>query len=192
MTPRLPRLGAALVLAATAFLATACASGAPAPEPTTTSASTPTPTTPAPEPTETEPAVAQDPTCDTIIDPTVVADFESVGWSSQQERFYLGSLELPEGIQCKWADFEAPAGDHLTIYGWAPIDAATAADAQEALQAEGWVREDAAEGVYITENPETTIAPDENGYGMTYLFADGTVKLADTKQGLLLIVWQNG
>ena len=54
---------------------------------------------------------------------------------------------------------------------------------------QGWVREDSAEGVYITESPETTIAVDEEGYGMTYLFGDGWVKLADTKQGLLLIEW---
>ena len=45
------------------------------------------------------------------------------------------------------------------------------------------------EGVYITEAKETTIAVDSEGYGMTYLFGDGWVKLADTKQGLLLIEW---
>ena len=47
-------------------------------------------------------------------------------------------------------------------------------------------------GVYVTESPSTVIAPDENGYGITYLFADGQVTVADTKQGLLLIEWPRG
>ena len=54
---------------------------------------------------------------------------------------------------------------------------------------QGWLRESGADGVYVTESPETTIAADENGYGMTYLFGDGWVMLADTKQGLVLIEW---
>ena len=88
-----------------------------------------------------------------------------------------------------WADFEGPAGDHLQIFGWAPIAEEQAADAQASMVAQGWIREDSTEGVYITEPKETTIAVDEEGYGMTYLFAAGWVKLADTKQGLLLIEW---
>ncbi len=64
-----------------------------------------------------------------------------------------------------------------------------AEDAQANLVSQGWVREDGADGVYITESPEMTIAPDEQGYGMTYLFGDGWVIVADTKQGLVLIEW---
>ncbi|MGA7146930.1 MAG: hypothetical protein WBX17_00370, partial [Microbacterium sp.] len=72
---------------------------------------------------------------------------------------------------------------------WAPIVADAAVDAQADLVDQGWLREEAPNGVYITEAKETTIAVDADGYGMTYLFGDGWVKLADTKQGLLLIEW---
>ncbi|MDY0909398.1 hypothetical protein [Microbacterium sp. CFBP9034] len=191
MFPSRHRLGAALVIALTAFLATACASQAPpAVQPDETIAGTPT--APPPESTATPTADAgaeEDPTCETLIGEDIVADFESIGWSAQAEKFYLGDLELEHGVQCVWADFEGPAGDHLQIFGWAPISEEDAAPAQAALVGEGWVREESAEGVYITEPKETTIAVDDEGYGMTYLFAAGWVKLADTKQGLLLIEW---
>ena len=36
---------------------------------------------------------------------------------------------MPDGLQCVWADFEGPAGDHLQMFGWAPIDADAATDA---------------------------------------------------------------
>jgi hypothetical protein len=186
------RLGAAVVLAAALGLATACAPSAPEPDPTETVA--PTPTDSAPEPTEapTQAPVADDPTCETIIPDSTVADFESVGWTVRAERFHIGEIELAGGVQCVWADFDAPAGDHLQLYGWAPVSDTVAADAQASLLGQGWIREESADGIYITENPETTIAVDEEGYGMTYLFTDGAVELADTKQGLILVEWPRG
>jgi hypothetical protein len=189
ITP-LARLAAALVLAATATLATAC-TAAPAAEPQVTETFAGTPSAPAPEPSAeaTEAVVLEDPTCETIIPEAIVADFESVGWSARADPFYVGARELPEGLQCMWADFAGEAGDHVQIFGWAPIADDDAADAQDDLVSQGWVREDGDEGVYITQNPEMTIAPDEDGYGMTYLFGDGWVIVADTKQGLVLIEW---
>ena len=41
----------------------------------------------------------------------------------------------------------------------------------------------------VTESADTTVATDDEGYGLTYLFGDGWVKYADTKQGLLLVTW---
>jgi len=195
MNRQLPRLGAALVIASAALLVSACGSAEPdaAPTPDTSE------TSPAPEPTQPEqtpePAPAgeeADPTCETIIDETTVADFESIGWTSRADPFYIGSHEVPDGLVCVWADFDAPASDHLQMFGWARVDDALSRTAQDELIAQGWIREQASEGVYITENPQTTIATDAQGYGMTYLFADGTVKLADTKQGLLLVTWPKG
>ncbi|MFE7845182.1 hypothetical protein ACFUTX_08320 [Microbacterium sp. NPDC057407] len=174
----------------TTALATACAAEAPpAAQPTETVAGTPTPAAPEPTPSSEPEPPEGEPTCDTLIGAAVVADFESVGWSSQAEAFYLGDVELANGIQCVWADFDGPAGDHLQLFGWAPITPDQAAEAQATLVSQGWVREESAEGVYITEPKETTIATDDEGYGMTYLFAEDWVKLADTKQGLLLIEW---
>lgn len=182
-------LGAVVALALTALLVSACgASPEPVtPEPTSNAQ---TPSTPAPEPDADpapEPPSTEDPTCDTLIGADVIADFESVGWSSQAEPFYIGSQEVSGGLQCVWADFEGPAGDHGQMFGWARIAASDASEAQEELIEQGWLREDAPEGVYITESPDTTITVDDEGYGMTYLFGDGWVMLADTKQGLLLI-----
>jgi hypothetical protein len=191
MFPPRRRLGAATLLLLTATLVSACAAAPPAAQPTESSA--PTQTAPAPEATPTpEPAATEDPTCETLISEDVVANFESVGWSSQAQPFYLGEAELDGGIDCRWADFNGPAGDHLQIFAWAPIAADVAAEAQTDLVAQGWRREEGSEGVYVTEAKETTIAVDSEGYGMTYLFGDGWVKLADTKQGLLLIEWPQG
>lgn len=188
MIPRITRLAAAVVLASTVLVVTACSVPAPESDPTETTASTPS-STPEPEPedTSTEAPMAEDVTCETLIPAETVADFESLGWTAQADRFYVGEIELPDGLQCVWADFEGPASDHLQLFGWAPITAAQAEAAQAVLEDQGWIREEGPEGVYITENPETTIAVDEDGYGLTYLFADGSVTLADTKQGLLLI-----
>jgi hypothetical protein len=190
MIPPRHRLGAgaALVLAATVLL-TACAG-----PPSTAPDQTPTPlaTEPAPEPSTTvepEPPASDEPTCETLIGESVVADFESLGWTSQAEPFYIGSFEVAEGLQCVWADFEGPAGDHGQMFGWARISDEDAASSQAELISQGWIREEGPEGIYITESPDTTISTDEEGYGMTYLFAAGWVKLADTKQGLLLIEW---
>ena len=71
-------------------------------------------------------------------------------------------MALPDGIQCVWGDFST-ATDHVQIFGWAPITQAQAETAASELVAEGWTREESDEGVYVTENPETAIAVDEDG-----------------------------
>ncbi|GAB3602191.1 hypothetical protein [Microbacterium aureliae] len=184
------RHGAALALLAGVLAVSACSAPADPqtqPEPTTTPVPVDTPVatpggTPAAEP-------AGDPTCETIIPADMVAEFASIGWTVQEQPFYAGDVELSDGILCVWADFEGPAGDHLQMFGWSEISDEDAAAAQKSLEAQGWLREEDAEGVYITENPDTTIATDDEGYGLTYLFAEGTVTQADTKQGLVLIEW---
>lgn len=187
--PRILGTAAAFVL--TALVLTAC-SGTPeqtAPEET---GAAPAPTTAAPDPSATpepEPASTDDPTCETLIGESVVADFESIGWTAQESPLYIGSTEIEGGLQCMWADFEGPAGDHGQMFGWAAISEADATAAQDELTSQGWVLEEDAEGVYITESPDTVIASDENGYGITYHFTEGQVTVADTKQGLLLIEW---
>ncbi|WP_194398116.1 hypothetical protein [Microbacterium atlanticum] len=190
--PRILGTAAALVLTATVL--TAC-SGAPeeaTPE-ETGDAATPTTVAPDPSPTpEPEPASNEIPTCETLIGETVVADFESIGWSAEEKPLYIGSTQIEGGIQCMWADFSGPAGDHGQTFGWAPLDEEAASAAQTELVSQGWIREEDASAVYVTESPSTVIAPDENGYGITYRFADGQVTVADTKQGLLLIEWPRG
>lgn len=178
------------VLAVTLLALAGCASGDDDVDPT--SAPSPVASSPTAEPSTTpveEPSAAGEPTCETIIPETTVAEFESIGWSARAEPFIIGGVEVPDGVQCVWANFEGPASDQLQMFGWAPIDDASAAEAQERLQSEGWTIEEAAEGVYVTEPAETAVATDEDGYGITYLFASGSVKIADTKQSILLIEW---
>ncbi len=188
MTRTFPLLGASLVVAATMLVATACSSpgdtatdGGETPAPVATS---PTPT---PEATESA-APAADPQCDTIIPATIVEDFDSVGWTVRAEPFRVGEIQIPEGVQCIWGDFTT-ATDHVQIFGWAPISEEDAAEAQDQLVDMKWRVEEAPEGTIVTESAETTVATDADGYGLTYLFGDGWVKYADTKQGLLLVVW---
>jgi hypothetical protein len=182
-------VGAAVLVAATLLLATACAgtTGA-APD-----AGTPTPNGTSPSPTPlvspTETAAAE-PTCETIIPTSIVEDLESVGWTVRAEQFRVGDITIEQGIQCVWGDFTV-ATDHVQIYGWAPISEDDANDAQNQLVSLGWRTEEAPEGVIVTESADTTVATDGEGYGLTYLFGDGWVKYADTKQGLLLVVWPN-
>ena len=192
MTPPLTRLAAVLAIASTAMFASACSSPSPETKPLPSeTAGLAAPESPAPEP-EASPssdAVSSDePTCETIISPATAADFDSLGWTVLADRFVVASVSLPDGIQCVWGDFST-ATDHVQIFGWAPITQTQAEIAESELVAEGWTREESDHGVYITENPDTAIALDEDGYGLTYLFGDGWVKYADTKQGILLVEW---
>lgn len=182
------RTGTMLLLGGALAALTACGGGAPSP--TSTPTTTPTATT-APEPSNTpttEPPAQADPTCDTIIPPDVVSDLNDAGWSFQEDVFRVGATEIPDGITCTWGDAKV-ASDNVQMYGWAPLAADEATRQENALVQEGWEREQGDDGVYITENPDTAVNTDDDGYGWTYLFGDGWVKFADTKQGLLLVEW---
>lgn len=140
----------------------------------------------APSTTATPASETPDPTCENIIPQATADDFKSLGWVSQQEPFRIGATALDDGIQCKWGD-QKIASDRVQIFGWAPIDAATAATAQNELIASGWKVEVDDNGTYVTENPEWLRGRGVDGYGLTYLFGDGFVKLADTRQSLILV-----
>ena len=190
MTRTLTRIAATFAVAATAVLITACAPSAAEsePEPTRTVEVEPSEPAPAPSASASSGPEIQKPTCETIISPTTVKDFESLGWTSLSDAFVVGSVEIPDGVQCIWSDFST-ASDDVQIFGWAPISADQASSAESELVGQGWRREDSADGTYITESAETAMSTDEDGYGVTYLFGDGWVKYADTKQGLLLVEW---
>lgn len=175
----------AATLSTAALLAGCTAQADPLPTPAASSpVVAPTPTD-GPEPSASATA-ASDVSCASLLPADTVADFEGVGWSAKEEPLHVGGIQLTDGIQCTWGDYSV-ATDHVQIFGWAPIDDAQAVTAQDELLANGWRREDSAEGLYITESRDTAIATDENGYGITYLFGDGWVTIADTKQGLVLI-----
>ncbi len=74
----------------------------------------------------------------------------------------------------------------MQIFGWAPIDDATVRGERKTSSP----RLEAGErrhGDYVTENPTGSAGRGADGYGLTYLFGDGWVKFADTRQSLLLV-----
>ncbi|GAA1690933.1 hypothetical protein GCM10009808_04850 [Microbacterium sediminicola] len=143
---------------------------------------------PTPTPTATMAADAE-PTCETIIPPSLVEELTAAGWTAREDDFYAVDSVLDGGILCQWADYDAAASDHVLVYGWAPLGSGDKTRLQSELVAQGWIREDGPDGVYITEDPSYSVSVDENGYGMTYLFGEDWVKVSDTKQGLVLIDW---
>ncbi|MBN9210767.1 MAG: hypothetical protein BGO45_10870 [Microbacterium sp. 71-36] len=172
-----------------ALVLTACAPTAAAPATPSAAATGDTAASPTTSPTDAPDADTPDPTCETIILSSTAADFESIGWKPQSEPFRVGATEVPDGILCKWSDGSVTAGT-VQMFGWAPIDAAAAEKAEGDLVASGWKREEGAgDEVYITENPDWLAGRGADGYGITYLFGDGWVKVADTKQSLVLIDW---
>lgn len=176
-----PVAAGALILAAAL---TGCATAAlPATTQTPTAAAT---ATPEPTLTATPDAEGAIPTCEDLIPSSLVEQFTAQGWTSRADLFRVGELTLSDGVQCVWGDYSV-ASDHVLIFGWAAATAAEADQARASLLASGWRVADDASGSYITEDPATAIATDENGYGMTYQFGDGWITVADTKQGLLLI-----
>lgn len=193
MTPRIPFAAAGAVLLALTL--TACAqSNEPEPAPAAEEPAAPPASSdsdqPASEPEEAPEEVEDEtpevPTCETLIPASMIADYEELGMTAQAGDFVIGDVTLDEGISCFWGD-AADAGFGQT-YAWGLIDESQAADAQDALEAEGWTRESADAGVYYTEDPAFALgAPDDEGYNATYLFGDGWVILADTKQSLILI-----
>lgn len=182
MSPRTTRAaaGALLLLA----VLTACASPGQQADP-------PSPTAPSEtngagaEPVAT-PAPDAPLSCETMISPGTVQALLNAGWTAKPTDFVIGDVELTEGLLCFWGDYSV-GSDHGQLYGWSEISGEDATKAQASLLASGWTSEDAAEGTYITEDPQFSMGTDDAGYGMTYLFHDGWVKFADTKQSLILI-----
>ncbi len=186
MTPRLPLAVASIALIA---LTSACSAHTPSPtkQPTKPSATTPAATVaPTPPPTE---KPAADPTCETIISPGTVEGLKSQHWTPKQDEFRVGDIVVDGGILCMWADYSV-ASDHGQMYGWAPASPELIDKLRSSLNQAGWQKIDDAAGDYLTEDPNHAFSTDEDGYGMTYQFGDGWVKVADTKQGLILIDWR--
>lgn len=186
---RISAIAAAGVVATLALAG--CTSPAPAPA---TAGDQPAATAAAPDASTPEPSTSPtgeatpppDPTCENIIPQATADDFTSLGWTSQEEQFRIGGTALDDGIQCKWGDTKI-ASDRVQIFGWAPIDDDSARAAQKELVAAGWKVEKDADGTYVTENPEWLNGRGADGYGLTYFFGDGFVKLADTRQSLILV-----
>ncbi len=179
-----------VLLAATLALAGCAGSPAPAPTPTgpvvSGGSQTQDPSaTGAPSPSATP---AGPPTCAGIIPADTVDAFTEAGWTSREDPFYVGNIELPDGIQCTWGNAKI-ASDQVQVFGWAPLDADQARAVKEELLGSGWKEFEENGAVYLTATGDMVMNPDDDGYGMTYRLDDGQITLADTRQGLLLIQW---
>ncbi|GAA1962085.1 hypothetical protein [Microbacterium aquimaris] len=186
------RAGLLTALTVAALTLVACSA---TPEPVVTEDALPSPNATTPEPTATpdptkdpEPVSIGVPTCEGIIPQSLIAEYEAAGWSVEESTFRVGGLEITEGVQCLWGDFTV-ASDHVQLFGWAPITSEESGAAQAELVSAGWRSETDDRGVIVTESTDTTVATDDEGYGLTYLFGDGWVKYADTKQSLVLVEW---
>ncbi len=168
-----PSAAAAAILIAAL---TACAPSAPPATPTVASSA---PATTDPTVTPTPDAEDGVPTCEELIPASLVEQFSSQGWSYRADVFRVGDLTLTDGVQCVWGDYSV-ASDHVLIFGWAAATPAEIDQARASLLASGWQVAEDASGTYITENPATAVATDENGFGMTYQFGDGWIAVADT------------
>lgn len=183
---------AALFAMTVALVLTGCST---APESSTEPTPPPAPveTAPEPEPTAIETPEPADndtpePTCETIISPSTVTALTDLGWTYKEHEFRFGADVVEGGIECVWGDYTV-ASDHVQVFGWAPLDQNASTAVQKELIASGWLRADADGHTYITEDPTYAMSTDEEGFGMTYEFGDGWVKLADAKQSLILIDW---
>src|SRR6478735_4406460 len=94
----LHRFAAVLVLAASLAAVSGCAAAVPEAAPTATTAPSAAAPSATPEPSatsDTAAAPSEDPTCETIISPAVVSDFEALGWTNFQDAFTAGTINLP-------------------------------------------------------------------------------------------------
>ncbi len=182
---RASRLTLPALLAAAALSLAACSS--PEPQATIPPEAGAVPSSPVatPEATASTPALP-DPTCENIIGEASFTELEGQGWEYEQEPFLLADEEISAGVMCTWTNPAEPGGNILQ-FGWAPLTAAEAESTQEALESDGWIREDDGDGAFLTEDPAFALTVDEAGYGITYYFGEGYVQVADTKANLAIV-----
>ena len=183
-----------------ALCLTGCAaqpSAEPGATPTTTGSPSDPPTpSPTPTLTPTPTADAVDPTCENTSTDAYHAMMERNEWVSW-ELPYNGiggdgnfasfpQGEPPGALDCRWGNDPDLATDNVIDLAWAPIEADAAAAAQAQLEAAGFERIEAPEGVYLAMKGADGWA-DEEGYAQTYLFTDDDVRWAMFKDEVAFI-----
>ncbi|WP_433677117.1 hypothetical protein [Microbacterium gorillae] len=185
MAARLLRVG---VLVAAAAVLAGCT---PAASEGTTAASPPASanaTTPVAESSE-PPAEPIELTCESMLSDGLVAGYTAQGWTAVSNPLYIGSTLIPDGMSCTWGNHAGEGNDVAQVFGYGTLTPELATQAQADLAAQGWVTEEDPSGVLVTEPRDGALIKDADGYGMSYLFGDGWVRLADTREALILVVW---
>ncbi|MCD1267543.1 hypothetical protein B5M43_001575 [Microbacterium sp. MEC084] len=178
MTPG--RRAAAVLLAVTATLGLASC----APEPGAAPADPSSPTAGASAPPVDPNA---EPTCETILSESLIAEFKGYGLEAIEEPFSFGdpaTTSIEGGVMCTWGAPDVATDHGVQIFGWAPLDAAGAEKWQAFLTEQGWTRSDEG-GLAVYTEPFAPVPED----AMAYAFGDGFVKVAAPKQNLAVITW---
>jgi len=164
MTPRRTLPLAAATLGALLLFTGCGASAEPTPTATVgdeTPSAAPTDTQPeATDAAETPAASAEPVTCESLVVADTRAQFDAQGWTAKESPFVIADETLEGGLQCDWADYSVESGNFLT-FAWAPITTELALTAEPALEPDGWLREEGADGVFITEDPEQSLTVDD-------------------------------
>lgn len=196
------------VLTLVAALTLAGCSASSEPEPASSADAAPADpaasTAPAPAeeaPAEPTPAPAEKLTCETLIPDSVTSVLAEEGWSATASQIYIGADAVKDSLMCTWTPADSFGGQ---MYGVGVLTDEQSTKMRAELKAQGWTSEKAGEEEYfsapVASAPKPTPSPGASASaeptpeeptgamaGMTYLFADGWVKYADTREGLLLI-----
>jgi len=163
---------------------------AASPSPTPSPSATPT-STPAPSVTSDPPSAAV--TCEDITN----AKFDEllrqntwVVWQTNDEQYSARPFDVfpngsPEGeVLCRAGKGKEVATDNILDVAWAPIDPENAVAAMQLLEASGYQRIDAPEGVYLAMPGVDGGWQDAEGYADAYLFTPDDVRWAAFKSDL--------
>ncbi|MFK4789985.1 hypothetical protein [Microbacterium sp. ZW T5_56] len=185
MAARLLRVG--VMLAAAAVLA-GCAPAATVGAPAATPPASSDPSATAPGSSE-PPAEPVELTCESMLSAGLVAGYAAQGWTAVSNPLYIGSTLIPDGMSCTWGNHAGEGNDIAQVFGYGTLTPELATQAQADLAAQGWTTEEDPSGVLVTEPRDGALITDADGYGMSYLFGEGWVRLADTREALILVVW---
>ncbi|SFS07472.1 hypothetical protein SAMN04487846_2242 [Microbacterium sp. cf046] len=177
----------ALVLLA-GFLVPQSSEAEPSPTPTMTASAAPSPSaTPAASATPSPTATTVVATCETTSTDAFRAMMAANGWVSWETQGQLVGPRpfdgFPNGsprgaLVCRWGADPGLAPDDIIDLAWAPIDPENAVAAMQQLEASGYTRIDAPEGVYLALKDPAGIPVDAEGYADTYLFTQRDVRWA--------------
>lgn len=121
-------------------------------------------------------------TCETMLDPAVLARHQRNGLASQAKPVEVAHGVAPEvGISCPWGLAGIGGGEADAFYTWARFDPGTVHQLRSRMEESGVYR--------IEDTPEGTYMIDDRHKGWAYLFDGQVMKAAFAEEDLAHIVW---
>lgn len=187
---------AVIILLVIAFTPTA-SEAEPTPSPTPASASPPPSPSATPTPTPTPTVTSAPPSAAaTCVDVTnakfdlILSQNDWELWQTNDEQYGARPFDVfPNGspssmVLCRAGIGKEVATDNILDLAWAPVDPESAVAAMQQLEAAGYQRIDAPEGVYLAMPGVDGGWQDDEGYAETYLFTPRDVRWAALKSDL--------